>query len=69
MAFFLKLKLSFFSEKCMVTPSFLFGYQEYLLSTYLVSPDSFKPCKYIPVLVSIGDRKSEYLEMRRTYAQ
>ena len=30
-------------------------------STYydLVSPDSFKPHKNIPVLVSIGDRKSE----------
>ena len=42
-------------------------------STYkeldLLSPDSFKPRKNIPVLVSIGDRKSEYLEMRRTYAQ
>ena len=39
-------------------------------STYedLLSPDSFKPCKNIAVLVSIGDRKSEYLEMRRTYA-
>ena len=40
-------------------------------STYwdLLSPDSFKPRKKIPVLASIGDRKSEYLEMRRTYAQ
>ena len=40
-------------------------------STYsdLLSPDSFKPRKNIPVLVSIDDRKSEYLEMRRTYAQ
>ena len=40
-------------------------------STYkdLLSPDSFKRRKNIPVLVSIGDRKSEYLEMRRTYAQ
>ena len=40
-------------------------------STYydLVTPDSFRPGKNIPVLVSIGDRKSEYLEMRRTYAQ
>ena len=28
---------------------------------------SFKPHKNIPALVSIGDRKSEYLEMRRTY--
>ena len=51
----------------MVTPNFLFGYQEYLLDQ--LSPDSFKPRKNVPVLVSIGDRKSEYLEMRRTYAQ
>ena len=35
----------------------------------LLSPDSFKPTKKIPVLVSIGNRKSEYLEMLRTYAQ
>ena len=34
-----------------------------------ISPDSFKPRKNIPVLVSITERKSEYLEMRRTYAQ
>jgi len=40
-------------------------------STYLdlLSPNNFKPRKNIPVLVSNGDRKSEYLEMRRTYAQ
>ena len=40
-------------------------------STYydLLSPDNFKPRKNIPVLVSIGDRKSQYLVMRRTYAQ
>ena len=36
---------------------------------YLLSPDSFKPRKNIPVLVSITDRKLEYLEMRRTYSQ
>ena len=47
----------------MVTRNFLFGYLD------LLSPDSFKPRKNIPVLVSIGDRKSEYLEMRTTYAQ
>ena len=48
-------------------PIFFFGYQEYLLrSTF---SDSFKPRKNIPVLVSITDRKSEYLKMRRTYAQ
>ena len=40
----------------MVIPSFLFGYQEYLLrSTF---SDTFKPRKNISVLVSIGDRKS-----------
>ena len=36
---------------------------------YLLSPDSFKPCKNILVLVSITDRKLEYLEMCRMYAQ
>ena len=36
---------------------------------YLLSPDSFKPRKNIPVLVSITDRKLEYLQMRRTCAQ
>ena len=52
----------------MVTPNFLFGYQEYLLrSTF--SGYSFKPRKDITVLVSITDRKPEYLEMRRMYAQ
>ena len=35
----------------------------------LLSPDNFKPRKNIPVLVSIGDGKSEYLELRRTYTQ
>ena len=40
-------------------------------STYedLLSLHSFKPCKNIPALVSITDRKSEYLQMSRTYAQ
>ena len=36
---------------------------------YLLSPDSFKPRKNILVLVSITDRKLEYLKMRKTYAQ
>ena len=66
MAFFLKLKLNYLS-KMHGYPNFLFGYQEYLLDQ--LSPGSFKPLKNIPVLVSSGDRKSEYLEMRRTYAQ
>ena len=40
-------------------------------STYngLLSPDIFKPRKNVLVLVTITDRKPEYLEMRRTYAQ
>ena len=40
-------------------------------STYedLLYLNSVKPPKNIPALESIGDRKSEYLEMRRTYAQ
>ena len=51
----------------MVTPNFVFGYQEYLLrSTF---SNSFKRRKNIPELVSITDRKPEYLEMHRTYAQ
>ena len=34
-------------------------------STYydLLTPDSFKPCRIINVLVSITDRKPEHLEM------
>ena len=36
---------------------------------YLLSLDSFKPRKNIPVLVSVTNRKLEYLEMHRTYAQ
>ena len=35
----------------------------------LLSSRSFKPRKYIPVLVGITQRKPEFLEMRRTYAQ
>ena len=34
-----------------------------------IVPDSSKPRKNIPVLVSITDRNSEYLKMHRTYAQ
>ena len=36
---------------------------------YLLSLDSFKLRKNIPVLASITDRKLEYLEMRRMYVQ
>ena len=35
----------------------------------LLSLHNFKQRKNIPVLVSITDRKSDYLQMRRTYAQ
>ena len=40
-------------------------------STYddLLSLRSFKTRKTIPALLSITDRKSEYLELRKTYAQ
>ena len=41
-------------------------------STYLdlLSPNSFKPRKKYPwISKHSGDRKSDYLEMRRTYAQ
>ena len=34
---------SIISEKCMVTPNFIFGYQKHLLSS--ASPYSFKPRK------------------------
>ena len=66
MAFFFKLKLNYLSN-AWLPPIFFLDTK----STYYdrLSPDSFKPRKNIPVLVSIGDRKSEYLEMRRTYAQ
>ena len=66
MVFFLKLKLNYLSKNALPPISFLDT-----KSTYqdLLSPDSFKPRKNIPVLVSIGDKKSEYLVMCRTYAQ
>ena len=35
----------------------------------LLSPHSFKARKNIPVIVGTTHRKSEYLQMRRTYAQ
>ena len=49
----------------MVTPNFLFGYQEHLLSF------TFSTCKNIPVLVNTctTNRKPKYLEMHRMYAQ
>ena len=35
----------------------------------LLSPHKFKPRKNISVLVGTTHRKTEYFEMRRTYAQ
>ena len=51
----------------MVTPSRLFGYQEHVPSCAF--GHSFKPRKNIPVLVGTTHKKTEYPEMRRTYAQ
>ena len=51
----------------MVTPSYLVGYQEHLLSCAF--PHIFKQRKNIPALVRITHRKPEYLEMRGAYAQ
>ena len=64
MAFFLKLKLNYLS-KMHGYPQFSFWIPRVLTKIYFLR----KPRKKIPVLVSIGDRNSEYLEMRRTYAQ
>ena len=52
----------------MVTPN-VFWIPRVLTKMYVPSPDSFKPRKNIAVSVSSTDRKPEYLEMRRTYAQ
>ena len=68
MAFFLKLKLNYLS-KMHGYPQFSFWIPRVLTTEDLLSLDSFKQRKNISVLVSIGDRKSKYLEMRRTYAQ
>ena len=65
MAFFLKLKLNY-PSKMHGYPQFSFWIPIVLTRIYFLS---FKPRKNIPVLVSIGDRKSEYLEMRKTCAQ
>ena len=67
MAFFLKLKLNYLS-KMHGYPQFSFWIPRVLTKTYFLRI-VLKPRKNIPVLVSIGDRKSEYLEMRRIYAQ
>ena len=74
MMFFQIEALLFQSEKCMVylfTSSFLFGYQEHLLSSafsaYSVVLNHAKIC-----LISTRhhlDRKPKYLKMCRMYAQ
>jgi len=66
MAFFPKLKRNYLS-KMHGYPQFSFWIPTVLSKNYFAH--SFKPRKNIPVLVNIGDRKSEYLEKRRTYAQ
>ena len=55
MAFLIKLKLNYLS---VVTPNFLFGYQEYL-NEDLLPLHSFKLRKNTPVLVSITDREAQ----------
>ena len=63
MAFSLKLKLNYLS-KMHGYPQFSFRIARVLTKIYFL-----RIVLNIPVLVSIGDRKSEYLEMRKTYAQ
>ena len=67
MAFFLKLKLNYLS-KMHGYPQFSVWIPRVLTKIYFLRI-VLKPRKNISVLVTIGDRKSEYLEMRRTYAQ
>ena len=66
MAFFLELKLNYLS-KMHGYPQFSFWIPKVLTKIYFLR--ILLNCAKIPVLVSIGDRKSEHLEMRRTYAQ
>ena len=67
MAFYLKLKLNYLS-KMHGYPQFSFWIPIVLTKIYFLRI-VLNRAKNIPVLVSIGDRKSEYLDMRRTYAQ
>jgi len=67
MAFFLKLKLNYLS-KMHGYPQFSFWKPRVLTKIYFLRI-VLNRAKNIPILVSSGDRKSEYLEMRRTYAQ
>ena len=66
MAFFLKLKLNYLS-KMHGYPQFSFWIPRVLTKIFFLRIVLNRA--NIPVLVSTGDRKSEYLEMRRTYAQ
>ena len=61
MAFFIKLKINYLSK--------MRGYPQFSFWIPRVLTKIFKPHKNITVSVSITDRKSEYLEMRRTYVQ
>ena len=67
MEFFLKLKLNYLS-KMHGYPQFSFWIPRVLIKIYFLRI-VLNRAKIFPVLVSTGDRKSEYLEMRRTYAQ
>ena len=67
MAFFLKLKLNYLS-KMHGYPQFSFWIPKVLTKIYFLRI-VLNRTKISPVLVSITDRKSEYLKMRRTYAQ
>ena len=67
MAFFLKLKVNYLSK--------MDGYPQFslwiprILSKMQFLRTVLNPAKNISVLVSITDRKPEYLEVRRMYAQ
>ena len=67
MAFFLKLKLNYLS-KMHGYSQFSFWIPTVLTKIYFLRI-VLKSRKNITVLVSITDRKSEYLAMRTTYAQ
>ena len=67
MAFFLKLKLNYLS-KMHGYPQFSFWIPRVLTKIYFLRIVLNRE-KNITVLVSITDRKPEYLEKRRTYAQ
>ena len=67
MAFFRKLKPSYLS-KMHGYPQFSFWIPRVLTKIYFLRI-VLNRAKNIPELVSITDRKPEYLEVRRTYAQ